>query len=56
MVKLDEGGNTLAWQLYQSTAQGQQALNGKAPGGKPAAVVTGLLRGDKLHVHSMQLK
>jgi hypothetical protein len=51
---LDEGGNTLAMQAFESSLQGQAVLNGKAPGAKPNVTVTGVDHGDRIVVSKVK--
>jgi hypothetical protein len=52
LLNLDPGGNTLAWQGLQATAQGRAMLNGEAPGMKPAGSMLGYIDGSTLVVQS----
>jgi hypothetical protein len=53
LMELDEGGNTLAFDAFQSTAAGAAILNGKVGGWKPQAKVTGLQSGRRIKTHSV---
>ena len=53
LMELDEGGNTLAFDAFQSTAAGAAILNGKVGGVKPQAKVTGLQSGPRIKTHSV---
>jgi hypothetical protein len=53
LLELDEGGNTLAFNAFQSTPAGQAILNGKVGGLKPLAKVSGLRAGSRIKVQSI---
>jgi hypothetical protein len=53
LLDLDEGGNTLAFDAFQSTPAGAAILNGKVGGLKPQATVTGLTAGRRIKVQSV---
>jgi hypothetical protein len=55
LLNLDEGGNTKAFEAFQSSRTGQAILNGKAYGEKPQAVVQGVRDGDQLMVVKIRL-
>ena len=53
LLELDEGGNTLALDAFQSTPAGAAILNGKVGGVKPLAKVTGLQAGRRIKAQSV---
>ncbi len=53
---LDEGGNTRAMEAIQASPAGDAILNGRAPGEKPRATVTGKINGDRIVVQSIQVQ
>lgn len=53
LLDLDEGGNTLAFDAFQSTPAGAAILNGKVGGLKPRATVTGLAAGRRIKTQSV---
>ncbi len=55
LLNLDEGGNTKAFEAFQSSRQGQDILNGHGSGDKPRAAIKGMRRGDKLEVDTIRL-
>jgi hypothetical protein len=55
LLILDEGGNTFAFDAFQNTQAGQEILNGKVGGWKPAAVVRGVRSGDRLWTRSVRI-
>jgi hypothetical protein len=55
LLNLDEGGNTKAFEMFQSSPQGMSILNGNAPGQKPRATVKGVRRGATLNVSNIRL-
>ena len=55
LLELDEGGNTLAFDAFQSTPGGAAILNGKVGGLKPMAKVTGLQAGRKIKARSVEI-
>jgi hypothetical protein len=56
LLNLDEGGNTKADELFQSSAAGMAILNGKPGGEKPHAEIKGIRRGDTLNVITIRLR
>ena len=56
LLNLDEGGNTLTFEAFQSTSAGQAILNGKVGGVKPQGTVRGLRWGARLKVRSIELR
>ena len=56
LLNLEEGGNTEAFQAFQSSPQGMNILNGKTVGEKPQVIIKGRRRGDKLNVISIRLQ
>ncbi len=55
LLNLDEGGNTKAFEEFQSSPGGRAVLNGRASGEKPHAAIQGVRRGDRLNVISLRL-
>jgi hypothetical protein len=55
LLNLDEGGNTLAFEAFQSTSAGQAILNGKVGGLKPQVTVSGIQTGDRLRTRSVEI-
>ena len=55
LLNLDEGGNTLALESFQSTPAGHSILNGKTGGLKPRVRVEARRQGDTLKADSVQL-
>jgi hypothetical protein len=53
LLELDEGGNTLAFDAFESTPAGAAILNGKVGGLKPMVKVTGLQAGRRIKVKSV---
>lgn len=53
LLNLDEGGNTLAADVVNSTKAGRAMLNGTAFGFKPRVKVTGRVRGDRIQVQDL---
>jgi hypothetical protein len=53
LLELDEGGNTLAFDAFESTPAGAAILNGKVGGIKPVVKVTGLQAGRRIKVQSV---
>ena len=56
LLNLDQGGNTKAFQAFQSSLQGMDILNGNAVGEKPQTIIKGSRRGDELNVISIRLQ
>ncbi len=56
LLSLDEGGNTIAFEAFQSTPAGQAILNGKVGGLKPQASIVGIRAGDRLKARSVELR
>jgi hypothetical protein len=56
LLNLDEGGNTMAYEAFQSSPQGQAILNGRGNAEKPHATIKGTRRGDQLEVQTVRLK
>jgi hypothetical protein len=56
LLNLDEGGNTMAFEAFQSTAAGQAILNGKVGGLKPQASIVGVRAGDRLKARSVEVR
>lgn len=55
LLNLDEGGNTKAYELFQSNPAGRAIMNGKPGGEKPHAEIKGVRRGDTLNVLTIRL-
>ena len=55
LLDLDEGGNTWALQMVQSSNPGSAMLNGKGSALKPKVTVKGRVRGDRVIVDSLNL-
>jgi hypothetical protein len=56
LLNLDEGGNTLAFEAFQSTPAGQAILNGKVGGLKPQASIVGVRAGDRIRARSVEVR
>ena len=55
-LNLDDGGNTLATEAVQGSAQGRAMLSGNGSGFKPRGTVNGRIRADKVIVDSLKVK
>jgi len=55
MLNLDDGGNTYATVAIQGSAAGRAMLKGDGGGLKPAVVIKGRMRADKVVVQSLKL-
>lgn len=55
MLNLDDGGNTYATVAIQGNADGRAMLNGNGGGMKPAVVIKGNMRADKVIVQSLKI-
>ncbi len=53
LLNMDQGGNTLAAQAVQSTAEGRAMLNGAGPAFKPRVKVRGRVGGDEIVVEKI---
>jgi len=54
LLNLDQGGNTLANQVIQSTTAGRAMLNGTGPAMKLRVSVRGVIRGDEIRATKIE--
>jgi hypothetical protein len=56
VVDLDEGGNTMAWEAFQSSSAGRAILNGKVGGIKPQAKIVGVRVDNRLKARTVEMR